>query len=61
MLVLRIGNLFARRSIRSFTGEPVEPAQVEMLLEAAMVVQAPLAIAPCGDPSLSVACRWQRR
>jgi nitroreductase len=88
MDVLRIENLFARRSIRAFTAEPVDPAQIEMLLRAAMaapsaanrkpwhfvvvtdagvrralaeehphaamVVQAPLAIVPCGDPSLSI-------
>jgi nitroreductase len=85
MDVLRIDNLFARRSIRAFTAEPVDPAQIEMLLEAAMaapsaanrkpwhfvvvtdagvrqalarahphaamVMEAPLAIVPCGDPS----------
>jgi nitroreductase len=33
---LRIDNLFARRSIRAFTSEPVRPEQVEMLLRAAM-------------------------
>jgi nitroreductase len=36
MQVLRIGNLFARRSIRRFTDEPVTPEQVTTLLEAAM-------------------------
>ncbi len=88
MDVLEIGNLFARRSIRAFTGDPVDPAQVEMILKAAMaapsasnrkpwhfvvvtdarvrgalaevhphaamVVEAPLALVPCGEPSLSV-------
>ena len=88
MDALRIDDLFARRSIRSFTAEPVDPAQVEMLLKAAMaapsasnrrpwhfvvvtdarvrgalaevhphaamVVEAPLALVPCGEPSLSV-------
>jgi nitroreductase len=34
--VLRIDDLFARRSIRAFTAEPVDPAQVEVLLQAAM-------------------------
>jgi len=86
MDVLTIGNLFARRSIRAYTSEPVEPAHVEALLRAAMaapsagnrkpwhfivvtdarlrealaqahshaamVVQAPLALVPCGDPAL---------
>jgi nitroreductase len=36
MEVLSIGNLFARRSIRAYTPQPVEPAHVEMLLKAAM-------------------------
>jgi len=36
MDILKIDNLFARRSIRAFTSEPVTPAQVEMLLKAAM-------------------------
>ncbi len=88
MDVLTIGNLFARRSIRSFTPEPVDPNQVETLLKAAMaapsavnrkpwhfivvtdarvrtalaqahphaaaVTQSPLALVPCGDPSLSI-------
>jgi nitroreductase len=36
MDVLKIDNLFARRSIRAFTAEPVTPAQVGMLLKAAM-------------------------
>ncbi len=88
MDVLTIGNLFARRSIRSFTTEPVDPAQVELLLKAAMaapsaanrkpwhfvvvtdakvrqalaqahphaamVAEAPLALVPCGEPSLSI-------
>jgi nitroreductase len=36
MDVLKIDNLFSRRSIRAFTAETVSPAQVEMLLEAAM-------------------------
>ena len=34
--VLSIGNLFARRSIRQFTGQPVAPEQVDTLLKAAM-------------------------
>lgn len=88
MDVLAIANLFARRSIRSFTAEPVAPAQIEMLLKAAMaapsaanrkpwhfvvvtdarvraalaqahphaamVAGAPLALVPCGEPSLSM-------
>jgi len=88
MDVLRIENLFARRSIRAFTPEPVKPADIDMLLKAAMaapsavnrkpwhfiavtdaglrralaqahphasmLVQAPLAIVPCADPSLGV-------
>lgn len=88
MDVLAIGNLFARRSIRSFTAEPVDPAQIELLLKAAMaapsagdrkpwhfvvvtdarvraalarehphaamVSAAPLALVPCGDPSLGI-------
>jgi nitroreductase len=33
---LRIENLFARRSVRRYTGEAVTPAQVEILLQAAM-------------------------
>ena len=36
MEALTIGNLFARRSIRAFTAEPVDPVQVQMLLKAAM-------------------------
>jgi nitroreductase len=89
MDVLTIDNLFARRSIRAFTPEPLVTTQVEMLLKAAMaapsagnrkpwhfvavtdagvrdalaqahphaamVAQAPLALVPCGDPSLSIA------
>jgi nitroreductase len=85
---LKIDNLFARRSIRAFTAEPVDPAQVEMLLEAAMaapsaanrrpwhfvvvtdarirealvrahphakmVAESPVALVPCGEPSLSI-------
>ena len=34
--VLRIDNLFARRSIRKYTGEPVTDEQVDLLLKAAM-------------------------
>ena len=34
--VLKIDNLFARRSIRSFTDQPVSEEQIEMLLKAAM-------------------------
>jgi len=34
--VLRIDNLFARRSIRNYTGEPVTAEQVDLLLKAAM-------------------------
>lgn len=33
---LKIPNLFARRSIRSFTSDPVSQEQVDMLLKAAM-------------------------
>ncbi|MHB1296023.1 MAG: nitroreductase family protein [Anaerolineae bacterium] len=36
METLSIDNLFARRSIRRFTAEPVTPEQVTMLLKAAM-------------------------
>ncbi|HHX64142.1 MAG TPA: nitroreductase family protein, partial [Chloroflexi bacterium] len=36
MPVLKIDNLFARRSIRRFTDEPVTPEQVTLLLQAAM-------------------------
>lgn len=88
MDVLGIDDLFARRSIRAFTAEPVTPAQLETLLKAAMaapsaanrrpwhfvavtdagvrarlaeahphaqmVLQAPLAIVPCGEPALSI-------
>lgn len=36
MPTLRIDNLFARRSIRAYTPEPVTDAQVETLLRAAM-------------------------
>ena len=88
MDVLRIDNLFARRSIRAFTAEPVDPAQAEMLLKAAMaapsaanrkpwhfvvvtdarmrealaqahphaamLAESPLALVPCGEPSLSI-------
>lgn len=36
MDILKIDNLFARRSIRAFTPQPVQPAEVEMLLKAAM-------------------------
>jgi nitroreductase len=36
MDVLKIDNLFARRSIRSFTDQPVSPEQVALLLKAAM-------------------------
>jgi nitroreductase len=91
MDVLKIDDLFARRSIRAFTPEPVDPAQVETILKAAMaapsaanrkpwhfvvvtdarvrralaqahphaaaVVESPLAVVPCGDPSLSIADR----
>jgi len=86
MHVLRIDNLFARRSIRAFTNETVDPVHVEMLLKAAMaapsagnrkpwhfvvvfdagvrealaqahpnaamVRESPLALVPCGEPSL---------
>jgi len=34
--VLRIDNLFARRSIRRYTDEPVSEEQIELLLKAAM-------------------------
>jgi len=36
MDVLGIENPFARRSTRTFTPEPVKPAEIEMLLEVAM-------------------------
>jgi len=36
MPTLRIDNLFARRSIRTYTSEPVTDVQVETLLQAAM-------------------------
>jgi nitroreductase len=36
MEVLSIGNLYARRSIRAYTPQPVEPVHVEILLKAAM-------------------------
>ncbi len=36
MLELRIENLFARRSIRQFTDEIVDPSQIDLLLKAAM-------------------------
>jgi nitroreductase len=36
MEVLRIDDLFARRSIRAFTAEPLDPVQIEILLKAAM-------------------------
>jgi nitroreductase len=36
MDVLRIDNLFARRSIRAYTAEPLDPDHVETLLKAAM-------------------------
>lgn len=36
MQVLKIDDLFARRSIRRFTGESVDPDQIDMLLKAAM-------------------------
>ena len=36
MPTLRIDNLFARRSIRKYTAEPVTDVQVETLLQAAM-------------------------
>jgi nitroreductase len=36
MDALRIDDLFARRSIRAFTAEPVDPVRVEMILKAAM-------------------------
>jgi nitroreductase len=88
MDVLEIGNLFARRSIRAFTSESLDPVQVEMLLKAAMaapsagnrkpwhfivatdarlretlaqahphakmLTESPLALVPCGEPSLSI-------
>ncbi|MCX7031350.1 MAG: nitroreductase family protein [Spirochaetes bacterium] len=88
MDMLTIGNLFARRSIRRFTAESVDPVQVEMLLKAAMaapsagnrkpwhfivatdallretlaeahphakmLIESPLALVPCGEPSLSI-------
>jgi len=91
MDVLTIGNLFARRSIRTFTAEPVDPAHVETLLKAAMaapsaanrkpwhfivvtdagvrealaqahphaamVAESPVALVPCGDPSLGIPAR----
>ena len=87
MDVLKIDNLFARRSIRAFTGQPVTPEQVTMLLKAAMaapsagnrkprhfivvtdpkvkqaltevhpyadmLLEAPVGIVVCGEPSLS--------
>ena len=34
--VLRIDNLFARRSVRKFTGEPLTEEQMDLLLKAAM-------------------------
>jgi nitroreductase len=34
--VLKIDNLFARRSIRAFTSNPVTPTRVEMFLKVAM-------------------------
>ena len=36
MPVLEIANLFARRSIRRFTDQPVDAEQIDMLLKAAM-------------------------
>ena len=36
MPVLKIDNLFARRSIRRFTDQPVDVEQIDMLLKAAM-------------------------
>ena len=36
MPVLKIDNLFARRSIRRFTDQPVDAEQIDMLLKAAM-------------------------
>jgi nitroreductase len=36
METIRIDNILARRSIRRYTAEPVQPEQVEMLLKAAM-------------------------
>lgn len=36
MDVLKIDNLFARRSIRAYASEPVSPEQLQMLLKAAM-------------------------
>lgn len=47
MPTLTIPNLFARRSIRQFTGEAVSAEQIEMLLEAAMAA-----------PSASNRCPW---
>jgi nitroreductase len=88
MDVLKIENLFARRSIRTFTADAVDPAQVEMLLKAAMaapsaanrkpwhfivvtdarvretlaqahpharmLTESPVALVPCGEPSMSI-------
>lgn len=84
---LPISDLFARRSVRQYTDEPVTAEQVELLLKAAMaapsaanrkpwhyvvvtdaeikarlaeahpfakmLLQAPLCIIPCGEPSAS--------
>ena len=38
---LRIDNLFARRSIRRYTDEPVSEEQIDLLLKAAMAAPLP--------------------
>ena len=86
MPTLRIDNLFARRSIRKYTSEPVTEVQIETLLKAAMaapsaadrkpwqyvvvqdaatraalvevhpnakmLLEAPVCIVPCADPTV---------
>ena len=42
----RLAGLFARRSVRSFTGEPVDEATVRDLLEAAMAGPSAMAVDP---------------
>ena len=44
-----IENIFARKSVRTYTPQPIEKEKVDLLVK--MTAQAPLAIVVCGDLS----------